>query len=214
MNNNFTFSQALINEDCDVVDTMLGQGYIPEPDSIKLVCANGNLTLLQTLLCPEKYDMDVQAGLFTAIQNKQTHLLNHLFLAGANVNLPDEDGNTLLHYVKDEETCKWLLDMGAQQTLNKNGVTALLTACQSGYIDIVKLLLSQDQGIQNITHENEYGNTPLLWACVLRRVEIVKLLLSYEQVVQTIKQPNKLGRTPLDKARAYPEILALLQEYI
>jgi ankyrin repeat protein len=136
--------------------------------------------------------MDVQGGFNTALFYKQTHLLNYLYLAGADVNLPDAKGRTPLYRANDAETCKWLLDMGAQQV-----ASPLYMACFRGDGDVVKLLLSSEQGIRFLTQRDRWGHTPLYKACLYRRVGIVKLLLSYEQGVQTIAQPNGWGNTPL-----------------
>lgn len=253
------FNAALEREECDVVDTMLANGYIPDPKCIRLVCENGNITLLQTLL---KYDMDLQAGLFISIESEQTHLLNYLYVAGVNINCSDVDcpdvdclvgnGSTPLHYAFDVETCKWLLDMGAVQTSNHIGETPLHIACSSGDIDIVKLLLtygnhnqcsqgiqsislfsdrgitplteslndldmlklllSYQQGIQTIGLINEYGETALFHACVNRNVQAVRLLLSYDEGRNSILQGNNNKRTPLHIACSgcYVDIVKLL----
>ena len=51
------FNLALQQGQCDVIDTMLAQGYIPDPESIKVPCANGDVDMLIRLL---KYPMDLQ----------------------------------------------------------------------------------------------------------------------------------------------------------
>lgn len=186
------FEQVLKDQACDVVDAMLAEGYVPDPKCIKVVCTNGNLTLLHTLL---KYDMDVQAGFLVAVICGRMELLNHLYVAGADVNLPNENGSTALHLVSEPEICTWLLDMGAQQTTNQRGNTPLLNACYNEYCDIVKILLASEQGIQSISCPGEEGVFPLHWATY--KSDLFDILLEHEQGVQTILQKDDQGRTPL-----------------
>lgn len=202
INDTIKFNEALRQENCDVVDTMLSEGYIPKPDAIKIVCKNGNLTLLQTLLSLKECDIDVQGGLDTAIMYKQTHLLDHLFVAGADVNISSEFEITLLHNVKDGKTCKWLLDMGVQQTPNRFGETPLDKACRCGYQDVVKVLLTQISGVRSISGSSR--ETPLSLACNDdRKIEIVVLLLSHDQAVQSLLMKNSFDHTPLYIACIY-----------
>ena len=202
------FEQALRDQACDVVDAMLAKGYVPKPSSIKIVCENGNVTLLQTLL---NYDMDIQAGMTNAIHCKQTHLLNYLFMAGANVNLLDIHGYNGLHNTTNIETCKWLLDMGVQQVSSRFGETPLFCACLLGNVELVELLLSTEQGVQSISVATDRGTTPLWRACYRRNARLAKLLLSYELGVQSISIATNERNTPLRAACCkQPEIVKLL----
>lgn len=190
------FERALEDQACDVVDAMLAEGYIPDPECIKIVCTNGNITLLHTLL---RYDMDVQGGFLVAVICGRMELLNHLYVAGADVNLPNENGSTALHLVSESEICTWLLDMGAQQTTNQRGNTPLLNACYNEYCDIVKILLSHESAsgaeIRSISCPGEEGVLPLHWATY--NSDLFNMLLEHEQGVQTILQKDDQGRTPL-----------------
>ena len=112
------FKYALQHNECDVVVDLLAEGYVPDPSSIWIVCAKGNVNLLTKLL---RYPMNIQEGMEAAVQYNHIDVLNHLYLAGGDVNLPDEDGKTLLHHVRDMNVCQWLLDMGAKQVPNKDG---------------------------------------------------------------------------------------------
>lgn len=189
------FTRALKKQACDVVDAMLAKGYIPDPDSIYSVCENGNIYLLTKLL---QYPMDVQLGMVTAVQNKHLHLLDHLYLAGANVNLPDEDGNTLLHWTRTK-ICPWLLDMGARQVPNNRGQTPLHWACECKNNTLAKMLLSREDGIQSLCHLSSDNSSPLHWAC-RDSASTVELLLTYDQVVQSLSQVDDQGYTPLNWA--------------
>jgi hypothetical protein len=127
----FEFDQALREGDCAVVDALLSQGYIPLPEQLTPVYETGNVDLF-TRLSPY---MDLQAGMSAAVEHKQHQLLNHLFLAGADIHLPDDQGCTLLHKVDDATTCQWLLDMGATQTPDASGLTPLWYACYRGNLE-------------------------------------------------------------------------------
>lgn len=201
------FEQALKQEACDVVDSMLSQGYIPDPECIKIVCKHGNLVLLETLL---KYPMAIQGALFVTCYRGQHQVLNRLYLAGSNVNFSSQQGYTPLHLARDGETCRWLLDMGAKQTPNEKDEMPLHIACLHGKLEVVEVLLTTEMGIHSISLKDYQGYNPLNNACY-RQAEIVKLLLSYKQSIQTINQPNIFGISPLARAQERPEILVLLQ---
>lgn len=204
------FVQALRQGRCDIVDDMLEQGYIPDPNSISIVCEKGNVDLLLKLL---KYPMNLQEGLFMAIFYQHCHLLDHLYLAGVDINFQDDIGSTVINYVKDTVTCKWLLDMGAKQIVCSDGYSPLYNACcASKDIEVIKVLLSREDGVQSISQRTNYGRTCLYWACFNNNTELVELLLSYEQGIQTIPYTDEHGNTPLHWACTlrYVDIVNLL----
>lgn len=207
------FIEALKQGSCDVIDTMLAQGYIPDPSSIIHVCKynesnanNGNNVDLLTKLL--KYPMDLQAGLFEAVKYPCVDILNHLFLAGANIHISNQYGRTPLFYAKHPIVCKWLLDMGASQTSDIYGDTPLLVYIGSTETDILdtntiemmSLLLQHPQGPETIKQANVFGQTPLLKACYGKfcrsSAAIVSTLLQYPQTIETINRVTRVG-TPL-----------------
>lgn len=180
------FNQALKQGACDVVDTILQTGYIPHPNSIVGPCTRGNLDIVTRLL---KYPINVQRGLSATVKNGHIDLLNHLYLAGADINFvdpnvtghaKDDKGNTLLHDIEDVSICKWLLDMGARQVTNGYGETPLLrtlryASCRShgDTLELIKLFL--DNGADHSPDEN--GTTPLIAACKQYSLPIVDFLI-------------------------------------
>lgn len=191
------FDRALRQGQCDVVDDMLDRGYIPDPDSIILPCETGNVDLLLKLL---KYPMNRQEALFRAVRNSHTHLLDHLYVAGVDVNYRDSYGHTALCCVNDIDTCKWLLDMGAQVSsfqLAHGTDSPFLRACVTKSIEIIQLMLTKDDGVQAIAQRGKENKTCLYWACFRGDIKIVELLLSYEQGIQTIPFADTSGFTPL-----------------
>jgi len=170
------FNRALQRGACDVIDTILETGYVPNPNSIIVPCTRGNLDVFTRLL---KYPMNLQQGLFSAIKHKHIDLLNHLYLAGADINVTDDEGNTLLHDNRDIDICKWLLDMGIRQVGNSRGETPLLRALRCPYrshseiFTMVKLLLNN-----KADHSpDENGVTPLIEACKKYNLQIVDFLI-------------------------------------
>lgn len=80
-----SFLQAVTEGRCDVVDSMLANGYTPDPNIIDVPCKDGNLDMLLRLLS-SGHKMNMRRGFVTAVKNNHSHLLYHLFINGANVN--------------------------------------------------------------------------------------------------------------------------------
>lgn len=184
------FSQAVRLGSCDIVDSMLELGYTPQPKDIHIACHTGNVDMLTRFL---KYDLHLRKCLFIVIENGHSHLLDHLYAAGVDINSGNRNKNTALHHVRDEICCKWLLDMGARQLPNREGHSPLHQACKRRNSKVVKLLLDND--ISTINNNDRYEGTPLHCACRCRHgnPEIVELLLNYG--AQQLPEYNK--NTPL-----------------
>lgn len=196
MDNYNKFTEAMYRGNCEVIDTMLSQGYVPNTNSIATPCKNGNVDVLTRLL---KYPMDVNDGFLIALNNKQSHLLDQLIHAGADIYYQDDEGNNALHNVRDIDTCKWLMNMGIKQIPNKNGRTPLLEACCRGNRKLACLLLSYPGGTESIDQCDDEGQFPLYSACISGSLKLVDTLLSYPQGVKTIGY-GRLGATPLSVA--------------
>ena len=68
---------------------------------------------------------------------------------------------------------------------DSNGNTPFIWACQKGYSDIAKLLLS---GVgTNLNTSNDNGSTALMFACQNGYIEIVKLFLQHSGVFKVVK---------------------------
>jgi len=196
------FIAALEQGHCDVIDTILAQGYTPEPKDINIPCTTGNVDVLTRLLTyfanrttPE-LPAELEQGLFLAVSSSHNHLLDHLYLAGVNIGAVDHYNRTSLHHVKDVKTCKWLLDMGCPQTISSGNCTPLSEACYGNLIEIAKLLLSTPSGQEHIGVVGYLGRTCLHIACH-NDVELVKLLLSYPQAASIVGLADVYGHTAL-----------------
>jgi ankyrin repeat protein len=117
-----------------------------------------------------------------------------------------EDGSSALHYACEQgliELARLLLDKKADPNL-KDGtlMTPLAFAAQSGYVEIVELLLSDPRTSLNISEAN--GFTPLHLACINLHIPIVKLLLADDTRTGdeslNLNAQSDLGFTPLMEA--------------
>ena len=99
--------------------------------------------------------------------------------AHADVNAPQVDGTTALHwaaYVDDVELAKMLLDAGAKpDTVNRYGMTVLAQACTNGDGPMVDLLLDHGAGPNQALPG---GETPLMTAARTGKAAAVRALLA------------------------------------
>lgn len=187
------FRLACERGECDKIDTMLTNGYIPSENEATIPCYTGDLNMFERML---SYITNKTEALYRAITNDQVHLLNRLYVEGANIyNL--YNGTSILHYVKSPEAALWCLTMGIKQTANNNGSTPLHWICQSKrnkqqQTATVRVLLEHGA----VQSPNEYGETPLHKACLTDNEEMVILLLAYggKQI------PDCQQYTPLHRA--------------
>ncbi|CAF1205520.1 unnamed protein product [Rotaria sordida] len=148
-------------------------------------------------LCVEillKYDVDIllpnylgQLALHSAIQNGRSECVDLLIKASTR-NLAD-----------------------FQSVLSRRQ-SPLITACQNGYVDIVRLLLSQDIGIdyENNNKNNKEEENPLEIAIKYRQIETIHTLLEHPHIEYWLmsirKTKQHFHQTPLrDMIRYIPE---------
>lgn len=224
------FAQALRDGDCSVVDNMMSQGYVPVAEELNLVCETGNIDLFDRL---SPY-IDLQVGLFAAVETQQIHLLDRLFLAGADIHLPDDKGYTILHKVNNPVVCQWLLDMGATHIPDPHGMLPLWNACYKQNLEVVRVIRSHQR-----KHQPEVYKKTLLEAiktlkissavairliregntrdCKRNRfINMLTLLLSIEGEEENICEPDERGKTPLFWAcfHRYIDIVKLLLTHV
>jgi uncharacterized protein len=120
-----------------------------------------------------------EVPLADAAESKNSAAVRALLEQKANVNAPQADGMTALHwatYHDDSETAKLLIAAGADvKAANRYGVTPLSLACQSGNGGIVDLLLEAGA---NPNTALPGGETPLMTASRTGRLGPVKALLA------------------------------------
>jgi ankyrin repeat protein len=148
------------------------------------------------------------APLADAAEEADTAALRSLLAQHADVNAPQVDGTTALHWAAfrdDIETARLLLRAGAAvKAANRYGVTPLSMACTNGNGAMVELLL-QAGADPNTTLPG--GETALMTASRTGRVAAVRSLLAHGALVNT-KEP-RTGQTALMWAAAEGNVEAI-----
>ncbi|HYI94227.1 MAG TPA: ankyrin repeat domain-containing protein, partial [Bryobacteraceae bacterium] len=141
-----------------------------------------------------------RAVLADAVEKRDKTSVRKLFGGGADVNAPQVDGTTALHwaaYNDDAETVALLVQAGANvNAVNRYGVPALAQACTNGNAAIVKLLL-QAGADANATMKG--GESVLMLAARSGNAEAVNALLARGA---NPKSSDRLGQTGLMWAAA------------
>jgi len=131
------------------------------------------------LLVTSRVSAADEAPLADAIENKNSTAIRALLEQKVNVNAPQADGMTALHwatYHDDTETVKLLIAAGADaKAANRFGVTPLSLACASGNTAIVELLLEAGA---DPSATLPGGETALMTASRTGRLGPVKALLA------------------------------------
>jgi ankyrin repeat protein len=131
-----------------------------------------------------------------------------LLKAHAEVNQPQIDGSTALHWAANQddlETAQLLVKSGADaKAANRYGVTPLSLACTNGNAAMIELLLKAGAGANDALPG---GETALMTAARTGKVEAVKVLLAHGAQVNA-KEPRR-GQTPLMWAAAEGNVEAV-----
>ena len=147
-------------------------------DAAVLAWVKRTLPVLLCALCPCAWaTSDTVAD---AAMHADSAAIRKLIGSGANVNSPQPDGSTALHWTAhhgDAVATKALLAAGASATARTDtGVTPLALACESGSADVVKLLLNAGADAnQPLTN----GETPVMMAARTGSVPVLKELVSH-----------------------------------
>jgi hypothetical protein len=80
------FTTAIEQEECDVIDEMLASGYTPDAYSLIVACRTGNVDIVSKLLELDIPNVNLGECLLEAVEAEHLNILNHLYLAGADVN--------------------------------------------------------------------------------------------------------------------------------
>jgi ankyrin repeat protein len=105
-----------------------------------------------------------------AVRNNHDSVIERLLAAGADVNIDDCGGHTLLMWCQDEEFGALMLDHGADmyQTDGEGG-DAIMWACKRGFTNMLSLY--KNRGTVFTTSRNMY--TGFMYACENGHVDIV-----------------------------------------
>ena len=133
--------------------------------------------LNQPSLDPNCVGLNNRPALFAYVWRDNKERVEKLLAHGADVKLPDADGDTALHGAGETgnvEIMRLLLDKGADPNAkNKVGGTPLMWAAVFGHRDAAQLLLSR--GADPSLKDND-GMTAFDWAVRNKRASVVSLL--------------------------------------
>ena len=154
----------------------------PEGTAIDRVIASkvrhtAKLTLL-ILACTLCRVAAAASDVADAVMKQDSGQLKHLLATKADVNAPQPDGSTALHwaaYHGDAATAAVLLKAHANPNVQTTtGMTPLVMACQAGSAELVRLLLKAGADPNaTLTH----GETPLMMAARTGSVPVLQLLI-------------------------------------
>lgn len=117
---------------------------------------------------------------FECARSDDTHTLKILLDSGLNVNLANQDGNTLLMlaaYNGNLNATRLLLQRGADANkLNDKALSPLAGVCFKGYYEIATLLVEYGADVQS---KNAMGLSPMNCALMFGRKEFVKLFAKH-----------------------------------
>ena len=146
-------------------------------------------------------------GLADAEQNRDKEAVRSLLKQRADVNTPQPDGTTALHWAArwdDLDTAGLLIKAGANvKTANRFGMTPLALAAANGSAPMLELLLKAD-GDPNAAF-TEGGDTVLMTAARAGKVDALKVLLDHGA---DVNKTNERGQTPLMWAVADKNVAA------
>jgi ankyrin repeat protein len=150
-----------------------------------------------------------------AVMNRDQPALGALIAGNADVNEPQQDGATALHWAvhyDDVSTAKRLIDAGADPAAaNRAGATPMRLATINGSAAMIELLL--DAGVDPNTPLTEHGDTALMMAARTGVTEAIELLLGRGAAIDAVETWG--GTTALVWAIAehHPAAAALLIEH-
>ena len=149
--------------------------------------------------------------LVDAVQAKDAAAVRALLAADADVNEPQADGTTALHWAahwEDLDTARLLLAAGADAgAANELGMTPLLMACANGQAELVEALLAAGAAAGAALAS---GETPLMAASRAGSVEAVESLLRRGADVNATEHTRGQSALMWAVANGHPGVTAAL----
>jgi uncharacterized protein len=186
--------------------------------------AEGDVAAIEQLVAdgekPNLQDSKSRTPLMVAAFRRKPAAAQALLRLGANPNARDADGYDILAIAainNDVETLKTALAGGAnaRAATGRDSGSALITAAQLGFVDVVRALIGANA---DIDHVNGRGWTALITAVVLgngskQHIETVEALVA-ARADGAIK--DRQGKTAIDyaKARGYTDMVRILEKAV
>ncbi len=175
-------SNAINVKNREVFDFLIEKGAIIHDCHLHIASISGNTEVIKTLIDAEVdvngVDNVGESALHKAVNSE---IVQKLVKLGARVNNTNNNGQTPLItactgiYFPRFETLSALLNAGADVNIvDKNGVSALHVACQTGQLNAVELLIAYGA---NITLANAEGWTPLSLATSFDNIEVADFII-------------------------------------
>jgi ribosomal protein S10 len=143
-----------------------------------------------------------------------------LMNAGAELEIVDYIGNSLLHYaviVRNKDLIAMFLSLNLHvDWMNDKWETPLSMAVKLGHVDIVEFLLKQGASSNRYDYEKRL---PLHYACMFNEIFISTALVSRlleHGTAQDVLARDRSGHTPADYARehGYASVIAMFMAYL
>ncbi|XP_077560954.1 uncharacterized protein LOC144175821 isoform X3 [Haemaphysalis longicornis] len=158
------------------------------------------------------YGLPKTSALHAACDSAKEDLAMMLVVAGAEVDIPDENGDTAVHHAagcEQSQILELLIDAGANMSArNTFNETALHVAIKENSVDCARVLAKNIKG-SDINIQDNAGDTVLHSAINAGMRDIISVLLQHPRVNVAIK--NYEGETPLHVAVAKANFRATQQ---
>lgn len=154
-----------------------------------------SLELFKDLL--ERYvkaglDLDNIKAVQKAVLNGNIEMLKLLKEKGANLNVKNDDGDSILFYSSDYYTFKFLIDEGLSlDVTSKSGLTPLMQACKIRDIRALNFILEKGVDIKSLKSS---GQTGIHEAAFMGNAEVFEKLV---KMGFDVNQPDKSGFYPV-----------------
>lgn len=176
---------------------------------LMIACLNEHDNVVENLLsmgaCVNAVDQNGLSALwFACLTNREITIIDRLINADANVNVADQEGNTLLmvaSVLRVKEIFNKLIEAGAdrngciEELMRKTIMPhEMIRACKNGQIDYLNRMIKDGHDVNS----TEYGeHTPLTAACAEGQEQIVSRLI---EAGADVNMFNARGRQPILEA--------------